>query len=66
MAQVGPKQKAKSGKKGRKIGRNKAYCEAYRRADRHRLSHVRRLTAHIERQPEDSLAQDALRRYKSM
>lgn len=65
MAQAGPVKKAKSTKKGRKVGRNKAYCEAYRRADKHRKSHISRLTAHLERQPGDSLAQDALRRYKS-
>lgn len=43
--------KAKGGKKGRKIGRNKVWCQGYRAAGRQEASKVRRLVRHLKKQP---------------
>lgn len=40
--------KSKSGGGGKKVGRNKKWCEGYRRADRHSASHIARITKHLE------------------
>ena len=38
-----------AGAKGRKIGRNKPACLAYKNAQKHEKSHIRRLLAHVRR-----------------
>ena len=61
-AMAGPK---KSRAKGRKIGRNKAFCEAYRRTGEHEKSHAKRILKHLKRYGGgDLIAKHALARYQ--
>lgn len=59
-----PKGSRKKGKKNRKYGRNERKCEAYRKAQKHEKSHVKRLTRHLVKFPQDEKAVEALRRYE--
>lgn len=52
--------KAKSGKKNRKWGRNKAFCERYRREGRQELNRIRRIKRHLRKYPNDLQAIMAL------
>ncbi len=52
--------KAKSGKKGRKIGRNKAFCERYRAEGRRLKNKIAKLRSHLRHFPEDAQAQQVL------
>jgi hypothetical protein len=45
--------------KGRKIGRNKASCEQYRREEKREKSKARRLLKHLRFQPDDARAKTA-------
>lgn len=60
-----PKGSRKKGKKNRKHGRNKKKCEAYRKAQKHEKSHIRRLKKHAVSHPKDSQAKQALKKYVS-
>ena len=60
-----PKGSRKKGKSNRKHGRNERKCEAYKRAQKHEKSHIRRLLRHLERFPDDRQAVTALRVYES-
>ena len=55
-------QKASGGKKNRKVGRKKTYCEAYRRENRGEKNKAYRLIKHIARQPNDKVGAGALER----
>ena len=48
--------------KGRKIGRNKKWCEAYRLLNRRLKNKLRKIRKHIKRFPEDKRAVSALTR----
>lgn len=58
MATTTP-QKAKKGKKHRKIGRNALYCLRYAAAHRREHNKVRRLKRHLKRFPADKIAEAA-------
>lgn len=47
------KKKAKGGKKGRKIGRNKKFCDLYALENRRMRNKVRRKARHMKRHPKD-------------
>lgn len=59
-----PKGSRKKGKKNRKHGRNKKKCEAYRKANKHEHSHIKRLVAHISIHSRDRQAKEALEKYR--
>lgn len=50
------------GKKGRKVGRNKARCAAYRSAQRREFNKARRLLRHLHRHVNNASAWEALER----
>lgn len=50
--------------KGRKIGRNKEWCKAYRLQRRHEKSHINRLARHLAAHPNDQTAVAALKIYR--
>ena len=52
----------KDGSRGRKIGRNKKWCEAYTRAGRREINKRRRLRRHLRRLPNDAVAMEAFRK----
>lgn len=52
--------KHRSGKKGRKIGRNKVKCDLYRKQGRRERNKLRRLRRHVRRQPNDWEAKSAI------
>lgn len=54
--------KAAGGKKNRKVGRSKKSASNLRYINEHRhtKSHIRRITKHLVRFPDDKAAQDAL------
>lgn len=54
--------KARGGRKNRKWGRNKAFCENYRKTHRREVNKLRRLNKHIVLCPNDSCAADAINR----
>jgi hypothetical protein len=56
--------KASGGRKNRKWGRNKAFCEAYRRENRREKNKALRLKKHIVRQPNDTVGAAAFERYR--
>lgn len=56
--------KKKDGKRGRKFGRNKSWCNAYRASCRRLINQKRNLRRHIKRYPNDLAAQVALDRIK--
>jgi hypothetical protein len=53
------KQKA-GGKKGRKVGRNKVKCEAYRKSGRREINKARKIRKHTKFHPNDLAALAAL------
>jgi len=53
-------QKAKTGKKQRKWGRNAAYCLRYKNSHRREQNKARRLRKHLERFPGDLCAKKAV------
>lgn len=55
---------AKKSQKGRKIERNKTKCNRYRLENRAEKSSARRLVRHVETQPNDLKAKEALERVK--
>ena len=55
--------KAKGGKKNRKFGRNKTWCERYRAEHRREKAKFRKITAHLTQHPEDAAAAESLKRY---
>lgn len=57
---------AKNSNKGRKIGRMKDWCKAYRASKRREHNKITRLTKHLIRHPEDSTAEAALKRYENL
>ena len=59
-------QKAKGGKKNRKVGRKKIWCQSYRA--RHQREHNKaiRLKKHIAKWPADACATEALKRVYTM
>lgn len=54
-------ERAKAGKKNRKLGRNKTCCERYRKEDRETFNRMRRLRRHLRRQPNYEVAMLAFR-----
>jgi len=53
----------KTGKtKGRKIGRNKTFCENYKRTKRREHNKGRRLVKYLRKHPQDLVARKALRK----
>lgn len=54
------------GKKGRKIGRNKETCKAYRSAQRRERNKLRIMLKHLKLHPEDGPALEAVKRLKAM
>lgn len=50
----------RAGKKSRKWGRNKRFCEHYRLSNRREHNKARRLLKHLRRFPADACAQTAL------
>lgn len=54
--------KASGGKKQRKHGRSKIYCEAYRREHREERNKAVRLVKHVAKQPNDACGQASLDR----
>jgi len=60
------KQKAKKGKKQRKVGRNAKYCQFYALTHRREKNKVIRLKKHLKYFPTDHCAINAMDRYKSM
>jgi hypothetical protein len=52
----------KSGKKHRKHGRNKKWCEAYRLRRQRERNKVKRLKVHLTRFPTDKVAKAAVDR----
>jgi len=59
MANALPK-RAKKTKKNRKHGRNKVWCEVYRREGRREKNKCKRLRKHIVRHPNDNVARHLL------
>lgn len=57
---AGASQKAKKGKKQRKVGRNAAYCLAYKNSHRREHNKIRRLKKHLVRFPDDENAKAAV------
>ncbi len=57
-----PKTTAKAGKKGRKFGSNKVFCERYRAENRRLRNKIKKLKKHLKKLPEDVQAQEALER----
>lgn len=58
-------EKAKGGKKNRKVGRNKKWCESYRARHQREKNKVVKLDRHIQTHPADNCAlvrRDAMRR----
>ena len=55
-------EKAKKTGKGRKIGRNKRWCEAYRLRGQREKNKAVRLHKHLRRLPDDAVAARALER----
>lgn len=55
-------QKAKGGKKNRKLGRKKAGCEKYRREDRETKNRARKMARHIKKYPGDKQADGLLKK----
>lgn len=55
-------QKAKGGRKNRKVGRGKLSCERYRRENRRERNKARRLVKHMEHQPNDMCGAAAYKR----
>lgn len=51
--------KQKAGKKNRKHGRNKLFCERYRREGRREKNKAIRLRKHLRRHPRDTVAMQA-------
>lgn len=49
-----------SGKKGRKLGRNEKWCQAYRTRGQREKNKARKLRRHLKRHPEDLQAVAAL------
>ena len=49
----------KQGKKNRKHGRNKAFCQQYRLEGRREKNKARKLAKHLKYQPTDQLAKAA-------
>ncbi|HWT83672.1 MAG TPA: hypothetical protein VN648_33330 [Candidatus Methylomirabilis sp.] len=66
MAKKGARQSRarthKGGKKNRKHGRNKSWCEAYRQAGQRERNKRRRLARRVVRHPRDGAARSALAR----
>lgn len=56
MAEI---RKAKGSKKGRKIGRNQKWCQAYRNRGQRERNKLRRLKPHLKRRPADNCAKMA-------
>jgi len=54
----------KVGKGGRKIGRNRAKCEVYRRLGKHDRAHVNKIEKHLRFHKKDRQAIEALELYK--
>lgn len=50
----------KGSKKNRKFGRNKVFCEAYRRSGRREKNKARRIERHLRIYPGDGCAREAL------
>lgn len=51
----------KAGKKNRKYGRNKKWCEVYRMRSQRERNKVRKLARHLKKYPHDATAKKALR-----
>lgn len=54
-------QKAKGGKKNRKVGRSKTYCQWYRNHNIREKNKVRKLRKHVKRQPNERVGLQRLR-----
>jgi hypothetical protein len=52
--------KPKGGKKNRKWGNNKAYCQRYRAEGKQEKNRARRINRHLKRHPNDLQAFEAL------
>lgn len=50
------------GKKGRKVGRNKVRCDAYRKSQRAEFNKARRLIKYLRKHSGDAVAWSALER----
>jgi hypothetical protein len=46
----------KSGKKNRKHGRNKDFCQGYARSHQQEKNQIRSLRRHLKKHPEDGIA----------
>ena len=46
----------KGGKKGRKINRNRLWCESYQRRGQREINKARRLARHLRKYPDDRTA----------
>ncbi|HUW45371.1 MAG TPA: hypothetical protein VMW50_06215 [Dehalococcoidia bacterium] len=58
-------QQRRTGKKGRKYGRNKTKCERYKTLRKYELSHIKRLLKHIEKYKDTSdMVKNALHKYQ--
>ena len=55
-------EQAKKTKKSRKFGRNKVFCERYRREGRREKAKTRQLKKHLARFPDDLCATEAFKR----
>jgi len=49
----------------RKYKRNQSKCEKYRRAKKREKSHVRRIRKHLQHNPKDEQARDALKEWEA-
>lgn len=54
--------KAKGGKKNRKYGRNKTWCEAYRKRGQREINKRKKMIKHNKRFPNDGVTERALAR----
>ena len=63
---VEQKNKAKGGKKNRKVGRNARRCEAYKAENRRERNKLVRLLRHLARFPKDVCAKHAIARVQNV
>ena len=59
-------EKAKGGKKNRKVGRNANYCKFYKLSHRREHNKIRRLKKHLILHVGDKVAQSSLNHCKTM
>lgn len=59
-----PNRQRKGGKKNRKVGRNAAWCLAYRNSGRRERNKARRLRRHLSAFPGDRIAEAGLARLR--